>query len=66
MYRWTSPSFIVPTYGASTSCVTLTPDVSSSYVHDDPLPEARTMVNFVFLPDGKVFAVNGARMGMLW
>ncbi|KAF5351680.1 hypothetical protein D9756_007693 [Leucocoprinus leucothites] len=61
--RWTSPSFIVPTYGASTSCVTLTPDVSGSYSQDDPLPEPRTMVSFVFLPTGKIFAVNGARMG---
>jgi len=61
--RWLSPSFIVPTYAASTSCVTLTPDVSPSYTQDDPLPEARSMLNFIFLPDGRVFGVNGARMG---
>ncbi|KAJ3560349.1 hypothetical protein NP233_g10894 [Leucocoprinus birnbaumii] len=61
--RWKSPSFIVPTYGASTSCVTLTPDVSGSYTQDDPLPEPRTMVNLIFLPTGKILAVNGARMG---
>ncbi|KXN90857.1 Galactose oxidase [Leucoagaricus sp. SymC.cos] len=61
--RWKSPSFIVPTYAASTSCVTLTPDLSPSYTHDDPLPEGRSMVNFIFLPNGKILAVNGARMG---
>jgi len=62
--RWTSPSFIVPKHGASTSCVTLTPDVSSSYTQDDPLPEPRTMVNLIILPTGKILAVNGARMGI--
>lgn len=61
--RWTSPSFIVPRHSASTSCVTLTPDISNSYTQDDPLPEPRTMVNLIFLPTGKIFAVNGARMG---
>lgn len=61
--RWTSPSFIIPTYAASASCVTLTPDVSGSYSEDDPLPQARTMVSLVYLPNGKLFAVNGAKMG---
>lgn len=62
--RWTSSSFIIPTYAASASCVTLTPDVSGSYTSDDPLPEGRSMLNFILLPDGKVFGVNGAKMGM--
>ncbi|EKM74650.1 hypothetical protein AGABI1DRAFT_116791 [Agaricus bisporus var. burnettii JB137-S8] len=61
--RWTSSSFIIPTYAASASCVTLTPDVSGSYTSDDPLPEGRSMLNFILLPDGKVFGVNGAKMG---
>ncbi len=55
----------MPTYAASTSCVRLTPDVSPSYTQDDPLAEARSMFNFVFLPDGRVFGVGGARMGTL-
>ncbi|KAF9447951.1 copper radical oxidase [Macrolepiota fuliginosa MF-IS2] len=61
--QWLASNFIVPTYGASTSCVTLTPDVSGSYVQDDPLPIARSMVNFLFLPDGRIFALNGASLG---
>ncbi|CAA7261864.1 unnamed protein product [Cyclocybe aegerita] len=61
--RWTSPSFIVPTYAASTSCVRLTPDVSRRYQRDDPLPEARTMPSFIALPDGRVLNLNGGRMG---
>ncbi|TFK44242.1 glyoxal oxidase [Crucibulum laeve] len=61
--RWTSPSFIVPTYAASTSCVRLTPDNSRSYVRDDALPEARVMANLIALPNGKIFTLNGAGMG---
>ncbi|KAG2016308.1 hypothetical protein CC2G_009484 [Coprinopsis cinerea AmutBmut pab1-1] len=61
--RWTAPDFIKPSYGASTSCVKITPDVSPSYSQEDPLPEARVMVNMVFLPDGKILTLNGARFG---
>ncbi|KIM45417.1 copper radical oxidase [Hebeloma cylindrosporum] len=60
---WTSPNFIVPTYPASASCVTLTPDVNGSYVKDDALPDARTMANFIQLPDGKVLNLNGGKLG---
>ncbi|KAH9002019.1 glyoxal oxidase [Lactarius hatsudake] len=35
---------------ASSSCVQITPDVSSSYTHVDPLPEGRTMGNLILLP----------------
>lgn len=63
--RWTQKSFIIPTYPASTSCVKLTPDVSGSYVQDDDLPDARSMANFIALPDGKVLNLNGARLGKL-
>ncbi|KAF8160645.1 glyoxal oxidase [Crassisporium funariophilum] len=61
--RWLSPTFIVPTYGASTSCVKLTPDISGTYETEDAMPEARTMTNFIALPDGKVLNLNGAKMG---
>ncbi|KAF9010670.1 copper radical oxidase [Cyathus striatus] len=61
--RWTSPNFIIPTYGASTSCVKLTPDQSGTYQRDDPFPEARVMANFIALPNGKVLNLNGAAMG---
>ncbi|KAF8893528.1 copper radical oxidase [Infundibulicybe gibba] len=61
--QWTSPDFIVPNTPASASCVQITPDVSKSYVKDDPLPEGRSMANLIFLPDGKILCLNGARMG---
>ncbi|KAF8971281.1 hypothetical protein BDZ97DRAFT_1901791 [Flammula alnicola] len=61
--QWTSPGFIVPTYPASTSCVKLTPDVSDSYETEDALPQARTMANFIALPDGRVLNLNGGRLG---
>jgi len=47
----------------SASCVKLTPDVSPSYVEDDPLPEGRSMGNLILLPDGRVFCLNGAATG---
>lgn len=52
-----------PQRAASTSCVKITPDVSKSYVHDDPLPDRRSMTNLVLLPDGKILCLNGARSG---
>ncbi|KAF8962438.1 glyoxal oxidase [Flammula alnicola] len=61
--EWTSPSFVPILQPASTSCVKITPDVSKSYVPDDPLPKRRSMANFVLLPDGKVLCLNGAQMG---
>ncbi|KAG7446598.1 glyoxal oxidase [Guyanagaster necrorhizus] len=47
----------------STSCVTISPDVSGSYSQDDPLPEGRSMANFIFLPDGRILCLNGANLG---
>jgi hypothetical protein len=61
--RWQDPSFIIPTHPTSTSCVKITPDQSPSYVHDDPLPEPRSMANFLFLPNGKIVCMNGALLG---
>uniref|UniRef100_A0A8H7Y6W4 Copper radical oxidase n=1 Tax=Psilocybe cubensis TaxID=181762 RepID=A0A8H7Y6W4_PSICU len=61
--QWTQKSFIVPSYPASASCVKITPDISGSYVQDDDLPIARSMANFIALPDGKILNLNGASMG---
>ncbi|KAG6874492.1 hypothetical protein C0995_010402 [Termitomyces sp. Mi166 len=61
--RWLDPDWIIPKYPASTSCVRITPDISESYVQDDPLPEQRSMGNLIFLPDGKILCLNGAKMG---
>ncbi|KAG5641947.1 hypothetical protein DXG03_003936 [Asterophora parasitica] len=63
--RWLDPKWIIPTYPASASCVKITPDVSKSYVQDDPLPEGRTMANLIFLPNGKILCLNGAKLGDL-
>lgn len=48
---------------ADKSCVTITPDVSKKYKKSTPLPEGRTMGNFILLPDGTVFLTNGGGMG---
>ncbi|KAG6810066.1 hypothetical protein H0H92_013500 [Tricholoma furcatifolium] len=61
--QWTDPSWIIPTYNASTSCVRITPDVSDSYVEDDPLLEPRSMGTLIALPNGKVLCLNGAELG---
>ncbi|KAI9463565.1 glyoxal oxidase [Lactarius psammicola] len=47
-------------HAASSSCVQITPDVSSSYTHVDSLPEGRTMGNLILLPTGQVLCLNGA------
>ncbi|TFY58824.1 hypothetical protein EVJ58_g6182 [Rhodofomes roseus] len=51
-------------YPASDSCVTITPDVSTNYVEDDPLPEVRSMGNLIYLPNGKLLCLNGAGTGV--
>ncbi|KAG6866368.1 hypothetical protein C0991_005289 [Blastosporella zonata] len=61
--QWMNPTWIIPKYKASTSCVSITPDVSKSYVQDDPLPEPRSMGNLIALPNGKILCLNGAMMG---
>jgi hypothetical protein len=54
----------IAAFPASDSCVKITPDLTGSYEHDDPLLEGRVMANFVLLPDGKIFMVNGANQGV--
>ncbi|KAF9473141.1 copper radical oxidase [Pholiota conissans] len=61
--KWTNPDFVIISQPASTSCVKITPDVSPSYVQDDPLPVQRSMANFVLLPDGRILCINGAQTG---
>ncbi|KAJ7693374.1 glyoxal oxidase [Mycena rosella] len=58
-----STDWDIASVAASTSCVKITPDFNSSYTHDDPLPEGRSMSNLIFLPDGRVLCLNGARTG---
>lgn len=60
--QWTE-NWDIPHYAASTSCVQITPQLSSSYEEIDPLPEGRTMGNLILLPDGRVLCLNGASTG---
>lgn len=64
LVRW-SVDWDIASFPASPSCVKITPDLSGSYTHDDPLPEGRSMANLVFLPDGRILCLNGARTGSI-
>lgn len=48
---------------ASASCVTISPDVERQWKENDDLPDGRVMGNFILLPDGTLFLVNGANVG---
>lgn len=41
----------------------MTPDVDTAWVDDDNMPEGRSMGNFIFLPDGRLFLLNGIAKG---
>ncbi|KAK0476749.1 glyoxal oxidase [Armillaria novae-zelandiae] len=45
------PTWNIAANPTSTSC--------GSYTQDDPLPEGRSMANFIFLPDGRVLCTAG-------
>jgi hypothetical protein len=60
--NWTPSAYLV-NHPASTSCVSITPDVSTTWKHETSLPEGRTMGNMILLPNGKIFLVNGAELG---
>ncbi|POW20665.1 hypothetical protein PSHT_03295 [Puccinia striiformis] len=53
----------IAAYPADSSCVRITPDVDTNWRDDDPLPEGRSMGNFIFLPDGRLFLLNGIAKG---
>lgn len=53
----------IAAYPADNTCVTITPDVDTAWRDDDPMPEGRSMGNFVFLPDGRLFLLNGIAKG---
>jgi hypothetical protein len=61
--RWSNQDWNIAAFPASTSCVRITPDASKSYTKDDPLPEGRSMANLIFLPDGRILCLNGAKTG---
>ncbi|KAG8969253.1 hypothetical protein FRC03_003778 [Tulasnella sp. 419] len=55
---------IVLNVPASASCVRMSPDISNEWEEDESLPEGRVMGNFILLPNGKIFLVNGVNQGV--
>lgn len=53
----------IPTFAASTSCVSINPDVDLTWYTEDPLDTGRSMGQFINLPDGRLFFVNGCGLG---
>lgn len=51
-------------YPADASCVSMSPDVSVDWKTEESMPFGRSMGNFILLPNGKVFLVNGANTGV--
>ena len=51
-------------YPADASCVSMAPDVSVDWKTEESMPFGRSMGNFILLPNGKVFLVNGANTGV--
>lgn len=64
-YSW--PFINTWEYPASSKCHRLEPEPqdgsAAAYVEDDPMPEGRTMGQFILLPDGSMLVVNGGRNG---
>ena len=61
--QWTQ-TWAIAAYPADATCVKMTPDVSAKWVDDDTLPEGRSMGNMIALPNGQIFMVNGANLGV--
>ncbi|RSH80521.1 uncharacterized protein EHS24_009101 [Apiotrichum porosum] len=53
----------LPTYAASTSCVSINPDVDANWYTEDALDAGRSMGQFINLPDRRLLFVNGAGTG---
>jgi hypothetical protein len=53
----------IAAYPADSTCVSMTPDVSTEWVDEEPLPEGRGMGNWIFLPDGRLVLINGIGKG---
>ncbi|WWC91234.1 uncharacterized protein L201_006176 [Kwoniella dendrophila CBS 6074] len=60
--QWTTTWPIVQ-YPANQSCVKISPDVDLNWYHEDSLETGRSMGQFINLPDGRLFFVNGAHLG---
>ncbi|KAJ9124101.1 hypothetical protein QFC22_000896 [Naganishia vaughanmartiniae] len=60
--QWTT-NWAIPSYAASASCVNISPDVDITWHYDDSLDTGRSMGQFINLPDGRLFMVNGGHKG---
>lgn len=62
--QWmTNPTWNVAAYPADNTCVSITPDVSSQWEDEDTMLEGRSMGQFIQLPDGRLFHLNGIATG---
>ncbi|BGP45591.1 hypothetical protein JCM10450v2_001410 [Rhodotorula kratochvilovae] len=60
--QWTT-NWNIAGYPADSTCVSMTPDVSTDWVDEEPLPEGRVMGNWILLPDGRLVLLNGIGKG---
>ncbi|MBW0470069.1 hypothetical protein O181_009784 [Austropuccinia psidii MF-1] len=60
--QWTT-DWNIAAYPADSSCVKMTPDVSTTWQEDDSLFEGRSMGQFVIMPDGRLWMGNGIAKG---
>ncbi|SCV72721.1 BQ2448_4258 [Microbotryum intermedium] len=60
--QWVT-SWNIAAYPADSTCVSMTPDVSTNWVDEDSLPEGRVMGNLISLPDGRFVLINGIGKG---
>jgi hypothetical protein len=61
--QWTQ-DWAIAAYPADSTCVTIQPDSSQTWVDDDPIFQGRSMGNMIGLPDLKVLLLNGANTGV--
>lgn len=62
--QWmTNPNWNVAAFPADDTCVSITPDVSSAWEDEDKMFEGRSMGQFINLPDGRLFHLNGIATG---
>ncbi|KAK7061619.1 putative copper radical oxidase variant A [Favolaschia claudopus] len=64
---FSAPNLATWDYPASKDCQRITPEPAdgsaAKYTADDDMPQGRTMSQFIILPDGKLFLVNGGLNG---
>jgi hypothetical protein len=53
----------IAAFPADSTCVSMTPDVSTAWVDEEALPEGRVMGNWIYLPDGRLVLLNGIGLG---